>query len=174
MWNYIIYTSSLSGIWRSQFPLRLDYGRSPHAYVNQGLQRQSSWWWEVYRSKHIEPLMNGGIINSITRLHLVGYFSWVILRWTDTWILNLVPNIFIAFFCSFFFLLIVLYSAWWWIYIAETCSWLLLIDKVVFVLWVYIPLYLLVYLNTTKMLCLEILVILIGFLIAVALNIIKE
>jgi hypothetical protein len=28
----------------------------------------------VCRSKHVEPSMNGGIINSITRLHLVGYF----------------------------------------------------------------------------------------------------
>jgi len=28
----------------------------------------------VYRSKHVEPLMNGGIINSVTRLHLVGCF----------------------------------------------------------------------------------------------------
>jgi hypothetical protein len=43
----------------------------------------------VFRSKHGEPSMNGGIINSITRLHLVGYFSWVILRCTDPWILNL-------------------------------------------------------------------------------------
>jgi hypothetical protein len=24
---------------------------------------------------HVEPSMNGGIINSVTRLHLVGYFS---------------------------------------------------------------------------------------------------
>jgi hypothetical protein len=32
--------------------------------------------------------MNGGIINSITRLHLVGYISWVIPRCTDPWILN--------------------------------------------------------------------------------------
>jgi hypothetical protein len=32
--------------------------------------------------------MNGGIINYITRLHLVGYLSWVILRCTDPWILN--------------------------------------------------------------------------------------
>jgi len=30
--------------------------------------------------------MNGGLINSITRLHLVGYFYWVILRCTDPWI----------------------------------------------------------------------------------------
>jgi len=34
----------------------------------------------VYRSKHVEPLMNGGIINSVTRLHLVGYFYWIIFR----------------------------------------------------------------------------------------------
>jgi hypothetical protein len=26
----------------------------------------------VCRSKHVEPLINGGIINSITKLHLVG------------------------------------------------------------------------------------------------------
>jgi hypothetical protein len=38
---------------------------------------------------HVEPSMNGGIINSITRLHLVGYFSWVILWYTDPWILVL-------------------------------------------------------------------------------------
>ena len=31
----------------------------------------------VCRSKHVEPSMNGGIINSITRLHLVSYFYWV-------------------------------------------------------------------------------------------------
>jgi hypothetical protein len=33
--------------------------------------------------------INVGIINSITRLHLVGYFYWFILRCTDPWILNL-------------------------------------------------------------------------------------
>ena len=32
--------------------------------------------------------MNGGMINSVTRLHLVGYFYWVILRCTDPWILS--------------------------------------------------------------------------------------
>jgi hypothetical protein len=32
--------------------------------------------------------MNGGIINSNTRLHHVGYFYGVILRCTDPWILN--------------------------------------------------------------------------------------
>jgi len=36
---------------------------------------QSSWWWAVYHSKHVELSING-IINSITRLHLVGYFYW--------------------------------------------------------------------------------------------------
>jgi len=39
--------------------------------------------------------MNGRIINSITRLHLVGYFYWVILRCTDPWILNLFLYLFI-------------------------------------------------------------------------------
>ena len=36
----------------------------------------SSWWWAVCRLKHVEPSVNFGIINSITRLHLVGYFYW--------------------------------------------------------------------------------------------------
>jgi len=77
--------SSLSG---NSFPLRLEYGQSPHAYVDQRLQIQlSSQWWAVCRSKHVEPSMNGGIINSVARLHLVGYFYWVILRCTDPWIL---------------------------------------------------------------------------------------
>jgi len=49
----------------------------------------SSWWWEVCRSKHVESSINFGIINSITRLHLVGYFCWFILRFMKTWILNL-------------------------------------------------------------------------------------
>ena len=37
--------------------------------------------------------MYWGIINSVTKLHLVGYWYWVILRCTDPWILNL--------FCTF-------------------------------------------------------------------------
>jgi len=32
----------------------------------------SSWWWAVCRSKHVEPSINFGIINFITKLHLVG------------------------------------------------------------------------------------------------------
>jgi len=36
----------------------------------------SSWWWAVFRSKHVEPSKNFGIINSIIGLHLVGYFYW--------------------------------------------------------------------------------------------------
>jgi hypothetical protein len=31
-----------------------------------------SWRWTVCRSKHVEPLKNFGIINSLTKLHLVG------------------------------------------------------------------------------------------------------
>jgi hypothetical protein len=60
-----------------------------HTHVVTG--RSQVWvrtGWAVCRSKHVEPLMNGGIINSVTRLHLVGYFYWVILRWTDPWILK--------------------------------------------------------------------------------------
>jgi hypothetical protein len=49
----------------------------------------SSWWWAVCRLKHVEPSINFGIINSITRLHLVGYFYWFILWCMDPWILNL-------------------------------------------------------------------------------------
>jgi len=37
---------------------------------------RSSWWWKVCRSKHVEASINTGIINSITRLHLVRYFYW--------------------------------------------------------------------------------------------------
>jgi hypothetical protein len=46
----------------------------------------SSWWWAVCRSKRVEPSVNFGIINSITRLHLVGYDYWFILRCTYQWI----------------------------------------------------------------------------------------
>jgi hypothetical protein len=38
----------------------------------------SSWWWAVCRSKHVELSVKFGIIHSITRLHLVGYFYWFI------------------------------------------------------------------------------------------------
>jgi len=43
---------------------------------NQRLQLQflSSWWWVVCGPKHVEKLRNIGIINSTTRLHLVGSF----------------------------------------------------------------------------------------------------
>jgi len=37
----------------------------------------SSWWWTVCLSKHVEPSKNFGIINSITKLHLVGCFYWL-------------------------------------------------------------------------------------------------
>ena len=33
-----------------------------------------SWWWAVCIPKHVEQLRNTGIINSTTRLHLVGSF----------------------------------------------------------------------------------------------------
>ena len=44
---------------------------------------------QVWVGIAVEPSMNGGIISSITRLHLVGYFYWVILQCTDPWMLNL-------------------------------------------------------------------------------------
>ena len=48
---------------------------------------------------HVEPSMNGGIINSVTRLHLVVYFYRVILQCTDPWISNgiIFPGCFILF-----------------------------------------------------------------------------
>ena len=61
----------LSGI---HFPLSLGNGRSPHGRIHQRLQIQ-------FRApndercaalKHVEPSKNFGIINSITKLHLVG------------------------------------------------------------------------------------------------------
>jgi hypothetical protein len=43
----------------------------------------------VCRSKHVEHSIYVGIINSITRLYLVGCcFYWFILRCTDPWMLN--------------------------------------------------------------------------------------
>ena len=53
----------------------------------------SSWWWAVCRSKHVEPSINVGIINYITRLHLVSYFYWYILRCTDPWISKVRVNL---------------------------------------------------------------------------------
>ena len=38
------------------------------------------WTSLVCRSKHVEPSINFGIINSITRLNFVGYFYWFILQ----------------------------------------------------------------------------------------------
>ena len=56
----------------------------------------SSWWWAVCRSKHVEPSINLGIINSTTRMHLVGCFYWFILRCTDPWILNTYVHLYIC------------------------------------------------------------------------------
>ena len=66
------------------FPPSLDNGWSPHRYINQRLQIQfGAPDDERYASKHVEPSINFGIINSNTRLHLVGYFYRFILRCTD-------------------------------------------------------------------------------------------
>jgi len=45
-------------------------------------------WWAVCRSKHVELSINFGIINSITRLHLVGYFYWFIMIRLFIFLLN--------------------------------------------------------------------------------------
>ena len=55
----------------------------------------SSWWWAVCRSKHVEPLKNLGMINSIKNLHLVGIstewvrsfivYFWLSWLWTRHW-----------------------------------------------------------------------------------------
>jgi hypothetical protein len=62
---------SLSGIqnWQRLVTTRV---RKPEAAITVW----STWWWEVCRSKHVELLVNFAIINSITRLHLIGYFYW--------------------------------------------------------------------------------------------------
>ena len=63
----------LSGKWNFHFPLSLDNGRSPHGYINQRLQIQfrAPDDERCARSKHVEPSINFGIINSVTKLHLV-------------------------------------------------------------------------------------------------------
>jgi hypothetical protein len=65
----------LSGKWMmDHFPLSLSNDRSPHGYINQRLQIQfRAPDDERYaRLKHVEPSINFGVINSITKLHLVG------------------------------------------------------------------------------------------------------
>ena len=60
-----LYLQPLVYIPMSPPPLSLDNGQSPHGYINQRLQVQ-------FRAPHVEPSINFGIINSITKLHLVG------------------------------------------------------------------------------------------------------
>ena len=62
-------------------------GRQPKTYVKPeaAFTVFSSWWWAVCRPKHFEQLRNIGIINSTTRLHLVGsfyeFYPTTIRRW---------------------------------------------------------------------------------------------
>jgi len=55
------------------------------AYKTEAANTVSSWWWALCLSKHVEPSVNFEIINSITKLHLVG-ISTESLRCTDLWI----------------------------------------------------------------------------------------
>ena len=77
--------SSLSGKWTWQRPVTTCVCKPEAANTVW-----SSWWWAVCRLKNAEPSINVGIIHSITRLHLVGYYYWFILRCTDPWILNVI------------------------------------------------------------------------------------
>jgi hypothetical protein len=59
--------------------------RSPYAYVNQRLQLQLELlMMSGMQLETCEPSMNGGIINSVTRLRLVGYFYWIIQNFINT------------------------------------------------------------------------------------------
>jgi len=71
---WFIYSCGVQVGWELQFPPSLDtiWVNKPEAANTVW----SSWWWEVCRSKHVEPSINFGIINSVTKLHLVGYFYW--------------------------------------------------------------------------------------------------
>jgi hypothetical protein len=58
----------------NEFPSSLDNSRSPHGYINQRLQIQfgAPDDDEQYAAtKHVEPSINSGIINSITRCILL-------------------------------------------------------------------------------------------------------
>jgi len=56
----------------------------------QAVYRSSSGALTVFTASGLHThVVTGGIINSITRLHPVGNFYWVILRSTDPWILKL-------------------------------------------------------------------------------------
>jgi hypothetical protein len=79
---------SYRGDSRAVFVIR-PAGRSPYTYVNHRLQIQLELlMMSGMPLEHVKPSMNGGIINSITILHLVSNFSWDILRYTDPWILK--------------------------------------------------------------------------------------
>jgi hypothetical protein len=85
-----------SQVWvETEFPLRLDCGRSPHAYVNWRLQIQL----ELLVMSGV-PLETCWAFNERWnnkfhyKLHLVCYFSWVILRCTDPYILKIVVSCF--------------------------------------------------------------------------------
>jgi len=49
------------------------------------------WWWATYRSKHVEHLMYCGIINSVTKVHIVGYCYWVTHFMFSNFFLKMLP-----------------------------------------------------------------------------------
>jgi len=81
----VIAASGFTYVFSCRLPLRWlthPSGRQPNTYVKPeaAMTVLSSWWWAVCRPKHVEPLRNNGLINSTTRLHLVGSFYeiWII------------------------------------------------------------------------------------------------
>jgi hypothetical protein len=85
-WPYVVRAG-----WELQVPTQAEERPvTKWVYKPEAANRvSSSWRWAVCRSKHVEPSINSGIIDSIARFYLVGYFYWFVLRWTDPWILNL-------------------------------------------------------------------------------------
>jgi hypothetical protein len=65
--------------WSSSHPTWTTAGHHTWVYKPEASNTVwSSWWWAVCRSKRVEPSINFGIINSITRLNVVGHFYWYI------------------------------------------------------------------------------------------------
>ena len=93
--------------------------------------------------KNANSLSNTALSTTSNQLHVSAIYSHHQAEYT---------TISIAF-CVSFFLLVVLYSVSWWPYAAETCSGLLVIDKVVLDCAFAFFFQLHVYLNTTGMPC---------------------
>jgi hypothetical protein len=74
--NKFYYTVASCWFFLCKFKVSHHSGRQPKTYVKPeaAITVFSSLWWAMCPPKHIEQLRNIGIINSTTRLHLVGSF----------------------------------------------------------------------------------------------------